>query len=512
MCNYNILLIDDQPYSLEENVKVLIEKFCEKFCHSTSCSDASHQLGFFFNALKKFKHDKVLGKSKTLKWKNEVSLTIYVYDCNKTKAANQTKIINLIQINKTNILWTDRGQSLFKVQDNRLFGTGNGYSANADALFENDKLTKALEENGFHQVAIATYNPALRNAEIENAKNIIIKKLGEKNKDKIRLIETSPVLLSYDKIHNLTASTITGEAYLGRLETSKIYGNFLGHIFFDLFLKLDHLSEEEDRYNFFKEGNFDFLRYLKLINENIKNTDNYRLGMVAYSTRDNETPKYLIDSPYKPYYKVFDKHLADNKINDLFVVDNSPFNFIYFRYAFERKTKPEFYYYSNTNLRKKGAVSKFLPYLHSAVFYDPGFYTGIDIREFKLIKRKKESNDFVEVFYFIKKDKFHGVDGELNFAIYRLSSHTIYDHSHIEEFAQIYFDKFFRLIEPKVEANIIPHMFEKVKAHALQSAIAKIFARNYAHNIGSHVAIRAKNSNIKARIKEIYGDAMDLNS
>jgi hypothetical protein len=43
-----------------------------------------------------------------------------------------------------------------------------------------------------------------------------------------------------------------------------------------------------------------------------------------------------------------------------------------------------------------------------------------------------------------------------------------------------------------------------IQAHALQSAVAQVFARNFAHNIGSHVAIRATNKMAKKRIAELY--------
>ena len=44
----------------------------------------------------------------------------------------------------------------------------------------------------------------------------------------------------------------------------------------------------------------------------------------------------------------------------------------------------------------------------------------------------------------------------------------------------------------------------EIQTHALQSAVAQVFARNFAHNIGSHVAIRATNRMAKDRIAELY--------
>ncbi len=45
---------------------------------------------------------------------------------------------------------------------------------------------------------------------------------------------------------------------------------------------------------------------------------------------------------------------------------------------------------------------------------------------------------------------------------------------------------------------------KKLQTYALQSAVAQVFARNFAHNIGSHVAIRATNRMAKERIEELY--------
>jgi len=45
---------------------------------------------------------------------------------------------------------------------------------------------------------------------------------------------------------------------------------------------------------------------------------------------------------------------------------------------------------------------------------------------------------------------------------------------------------------------------KSIKQFALQSAVSQIFARNFAHNIGSHVAIRATNKEIKKRLLELH--------
>jgi hypothetical protein len=44
----------------------------------------------------------------------------------------------------------------------------------------------------------------------------------------------------------------------------------------------------------------------------------------------------------------------------------------------------------------------------------------------------------------------------------------------------------------------------RVKRHALQSFLSEVYARNFAHNIGSHVATNATNAKVKERIKELY--------
>jgi hypothetical protein len=45
-----------------------------------------------------------------------------------------------------------------------------------------------------------------------------------------------------------------------------------------------------------------------------------------------------------------------------------------------------------------------------------------------------------------------------------------------------------------------------IRKNSLPYAIAQIFARNFAHNIGSHVSFRATNKEVKKRIKDLYGE------
>lgn len=52
--------------------------------------------------------------------------------------------------------------------------------------------------------------------------------------------------------------------------------------------------------------------------------------------------------------------------------------------------------------------------------------------------------------------------------------------------------------------DLIPNLHKNIQSHALQSAVAQVFARNFAYNIGSHVAIRATNRMAKERIAELY--------
>ncbi len=67
------------------------------------------------------------------------------------------------------------------------------------------------------------------------------------------------------------------------------------------------------------------------------------------------------------------------------------------------------------------------------------------------------------------------------------------------------------LLEAALENEIFPLILDKqvkvqeqLQSHALQSAVAQVFARNFAHNIGSHVAIRATNRMAKERIANLY--------
>ena len=63
-----------------------------------------------------------------------------------------------------------------------------------------------------------------------------------------------------------------------------------------------------------------------------------------------------------------------------------------------------------------------------------------------------------------------------------------------------------RAYKKRKDENLAIKNEERIKTmqHALQSAVAQVFARNFAHNIGSHVAIRATNKMAKERIAELY--------
>lgn len=77
-----------------------------------------------------------------------------------------------------------------------------------------------------------------------------------------------------------------------------------------------------------------------------------------------------------------------------------------------------------------------------------------------------------------------------------------------EEYLTNLFSLFSAMSKPIVDKEYYAEQrkndIESIKKQALQSAVAQVFARNFAHNIGSHVAVRATNRMAKARIAELY--------
>jgi hypothetical protein len=73
-----------------------------------------------------------------------------------------------------------------------------------------------------------------------------------------------------------------------------------------------------------------------------------------------------------------------------------------------------------------------------------------------------------------------------------------------EKQVQKEFKKFLRLDAFSLIFERFRQSQDKMYNHALQAAVSSIFARNYAHHIGSHVKHRATLSKIRERVSNIY--------
>lgn len=61
-----------------------------------------------------------------------------------------------------------------------------------------------------------------------------------------------------------------------------------------------------------------------------------------------------------------------------------------------------------------------------------------------------------------------------------------------------------RRISKFLQKGIVDYHAARLKKRALETTISNIFARNFAHNIGSHVAANATNEKVKERIRDLY--------
>lgn len=463
---------------------------------------------------------------------DKLTVTVYNYDCTKEKTENQKKIASLIKEKNINIFWTDKGHSDFEIRNEKMYEIKNKNNAQATELYSNSEIISALIASNIRQVAMYSYNPKLTYREIDKIRADIQEKLKEKLKlSDVYVLETSPILNLYDK--GTISAGNKKDMFLGDLMAYKYYGKLLGSVLYDLFLQLPEfkstLSPSQRQYNYFNTKNRIFLRYYKLLNSDfINHPSAFEVGMVSYYCNIFGNEEYMIDVPFKEYYQEYDNKLSSNdsnpKIESLLIYeddkkeennkgkdDKGKFDekinseqWMYFKYRKKEDGNFEYYVelYSEDD-EKRNLAGKYLPLLHSAIFYEPDFYSNsfpTFSQNDKIYSDK--GNEYIEIIYLFRKENFADFNGVSHFAVWRKTNKKI----NIKKQVKILWEKYYRLAEPKLEATLIETLQKERLKQALQSAIAQVFARNFAHNIGSHVAIRATDKMVKKRIAELFAE------
>ncbi|MBP8114624.1 MAG: hypothetical protein KAY50_04650 [Chitinophagaceae bacterium] len=508
---YRILIVDDNPFPTRECCGILLDKlknyFGKPFDHTLQeyyCNDYVDLKNEYSN---------IKGKSFHFVMNGEVSLSIYNYNPTDTKENNQSKIHEIIKDKEINIFWTDRGHTNFRINGEEMFEETNGHPAKADEIYQNtaNGIVQQLKTNGIRQVAMYSYNPKFTYTDIDNKVEEIGNLFqGKLSKDDVYVLETSPILNLFSLEDKLYPGLPETEK-LGTLNAYKYYGKLLGSVLFDLFLQIREnkakLSDKQKRYNFFNRYNRNFLRYFKLLNSDLINKfKDFKIAMVSFYGNIYGQEHFLIDVPYKEYYEKYDNELrkvikfhegnaAIGSIIDPIKTDNALESKKWLHFKYKKNDDGEFIgcYELEDSIKFRGPlVERYLPLLHTGIFYEPDFYSNEDFpfTNFKITTKDEfclnAGNGCVEIIYLFKKVSFEGVEGVSHFVVWRRVQPESESFKLTEAVEEIW-ENFYRLVEPKLEAALVNILQSETAKQAIKSAISQVMARNSSHNIGSHV-------------------------
>lgn len=462
---FNILLIDSNPYCIQHIWKSLIKKFQETLTEEESNLDSI----------------KIEGNSYTDKYR---SITYYRYDTKQDIEQNIEEIKRFGR--EKNIIWINRNLSKTKLSENKVKQVG-------DTICGEDVLCQ-LAASGYInkettvQLGVYSFYSELSEKEIreKTSRNDVLKKLDHK----LFVFEASSTFFSYEATDRLRCENGTE---FGTEKTYERYGIFLASVLFDLYDKHVNSQALEERYSFFKKDSTENLEYLNVLNRNINN-NGINIGLVSFSIKtEGNKEHFLLDIPYKEYYKEYDKHIAKENIFKTILEDDD--SFIRFSYRYKYDNECAFKYKLDStkrNNRFDKKAKQYLPFLHSAVFYSPEFFTNLDFFEGnppKVFCEEVVNENFqadIEIHYFIYKyeiEEKYKSTGHLHFALWRECSG---ENTGIEDIKKI--EKIlYPLIQSRVTSQILPLIISDLERHAIEAAIAQVMARNISHNIGSHV-------------------------
>jgi hypothetical protein len=170
-------------------------------------------------------------------------------------------------------------------------------------------------------------------------------------------------------------------------------------------------------------------------------------------------------------------------------------------------------------IREEGFFREWVRIIHSAIFYyddkklvENDQWAISDGNEFKkkLSKEPSSGGEILEVLYLFGHLDFDGkgLNGGFNFTLFRETNecdllikeglNKVHDAA-----VQAYVIRRPSLTS-KAKELLVPYLIDILEQKALESAISQVFARNYAHNIGSHVDNRTSMAQIRQRIYDLY--------
>lgn len=354
------------------------------------------------------------------------------------------------------------------------------------------------------------------------------------------LFDTYKLFPEFELFRNLT-NHLTSDAQVdvGHEYHFRRYGQLIESIIREVVYGYSIQKFEETGFAFTDENSIEFNKYLSLLNQfgmnywsgdSIALVGGFSLGSVSFLSKGIN--KYLVDVPFKDYFGPLNKYLLDHDRDELFYSDYNNkgqsyrdgqnamhFNFLPIFNDLGELDHFELYECKQYDPKERKWVRPYedpivlddwLSFLHGSIFYEIKFKKNPDTWEKVLVKRLERSpNDprkTIKILWFYHKlEVTKTLSGLLNYAFYSYDS-VIPEAIKLNKISDHVYHTVRPFIETKANDLIIPVFAEKAEAASLETQVSRILARNFAHNIGSHVLNRATLQKLEERYRQFQAD------
>jgi len=434
----------------------------------------------------------------------------YILDPKRDRTIIINEIAELIKTEKISHIISDRGFAKIDNHQDLISRNGTCFKIDDIILQIIQKLDIKVIQN-IRAFIIYTYDPGsikirreLRHLRQKIALKVATKTGGDK-KDIYRVIRTIETSSIYRRPGHLGIypDGFNQDCLIGSIESCEFYGELLADVLLDAIIYNEHSNNKLSPYSYSKPQNYELLKFVRSFEDLIPESD-LQVGSVSCYGNLYGKKEYLVDVPFKKYYQSINDYIETACLGSVFYETENPNSdfvntrWISFKYSvyehdqiYLLEEPLQYSGFHNSELSKK-----WLPLLHAAIFYCKEDTWRQSILEIKPIESPITT---VTLFFAIRSIKEDGFKGTFNFTLFSEKNQLT-----IPEIELLAFEKYAHLLESKLFELILPYKNSEVRKQALQSAVALVFARNFAHNIGSHVAVRATNRMAKERIKELY--------
>ena len=456
------------------------------------------------------------------------TVNFYRYDVDKEFQENANSIKNIITDKSINYLVIDRGfyKIIYTKENIQELNLEEGYlyscqseeckakKINADKLLldDQDGLLKYFKNNSqslnLKGLILYTFDPFDKRIKekLENVKTNITNQ--GVSKDLVFVIETSEVFIkptnrqlykSFLAHPNEIDNNISHNGYqkIGFKSVFVEYGDLIGNIVCNIVNHKNIVLYPDAVGSYLNKNNLEFISYNRLLNEIYFRDDlKFIIGSVA-AFEIAGIPDYQIDIPYKDYYDCLNIKLKEEDLQEqLFKDSEGEFlenQWIYYQYIYDECEKK----FTILKKEKSGGIStnyivkKWLPYLHSSVFYDKDAWQANEDK----ITEDSSNNSWINLYLFFTKIKFGGFEGHINFTFW--GENICFEDNRIEQIAKRIYDEIYPLIKAKAGEILIPDLRDLIQQNARKSAFAEVNARTSSHNTGSHILANDLSSETK---------------